>query len=287
MEMTYVVIATSLRRTELFLRRALPSVYGQRGVDSSRIELVVIDDNHPGENGFSAEYRKLESGIKSVREQLGLDDCRFRTHLIKNSKTRGNSGSGAWNTALEFIVERSGTGSYLAILDDDDEYLPGYLMSCLEATKENQENKIGAVFCRLYWDTEGVREIKELTAGSLTKENFFIGNPGVQGSNMFFATKLLYLIGGFDENLPNTTDRDLMIRVFEAQESKREAFELRVIEKPLVVHYNHQGPKVNNNKKLKQVGLDLFYRKHRHKFADELYKKSIKRAVKYFDYRPE
>jgi hypothetical protein len=145
--------------------------------------------------------------------------------------------------------------------------LPNHLSDCVTAISENTV----AVFQRLIWQNEDSSVMNvDLTKEQLTAENFFIGNPGVQGSNMFFKTKSLIDIGGFDETLPNTTDRDLMIRFLWKNDLKN----IEVINKIGVIHYNHKREKVNNDIPNKQKGLGLFYNKFKTHFSEEAYKKS-------------
>ena len=140
-----------------------------------------------------------------------------------------------------------------------------------------------AVFQRLKWINQDGSVLKfPLSIENLTSKQFFEGNPGIQGSNMFFKTEALIAIDGFDETLPNTTDRDLMIRFL----WKNETSKIKVTENIGVIHYNHKQPKVNNNILIKQQGLDLFYQKYRKHFSKEAYLNSLTRAKNYFSYTP-
>ena len=47
----------------------------------------------------------------------------------------------------------------------------------------------------------------------LTVDDFLVTNPNVQGSNLFVRLSRIQEAGGFDEELPSTTDRDLCIRL--------------------------------------------------------------------------
>lgn len=189
------------------------------------------------------------------------------------------SGTGAWNTGI-FETHKRYPKGFLSILDDDDMYLPNHLADCVRAIKENTM----AIFQRLLWQNDdGSTMTIELTKEQLTPENFFIGNPGVQGSNMFFSTASLVDIGGFDETLPNTTDRDLMIRFL----WRNNLNTIDVLEDVGVIHHNHQLQKVNNNRRRKRQGLDLFYAKYRNHFSEAAYHKSLLRAKAFFGYSPK
>jgi GT2 family glycosyltransferase len=268
-----VIIATSQSRTDWLINRSLTSVYNQNGIDKSEWSVFVIDDN---EN--KSEFSEIKKRIELLRKELRLDETDFPTTVLKNTRTRFMSGTGAWNTGI-FEAYRQFPQGFISILDDDDEYLPNHLTDCVTAINENAV----AVFQRLIWQNDDTSTMNvDLTKDQLTTENFFIGNPGVQGSNMFFKTQSLVDIGGFDETLPNTTDRDLMIRFL----WKNDINNIVVIETIGVTHYNHKREKVNNDILRKKQGLDLFYKKYKAHFSEEAYQKSLSRARAFFNYNP-
>lgn len=269
-----IIIATSNQRTDWLLNRSLISVYKQEGIDTTQWEVLIIDDNE-----VDSEFNEIKKGVGLLREKLDLREDEFTTFLMKNSRKRFMSGTGAWNTGIFRAFKRNPNG-YVSILDDDDEYLPNHLFECLQVIEKDTI----AVFQRLIWHhADGSTMNVDLTKESLTAENFFVGNPGVQGSNMFFRTKSLVDIDGFDETLPNTTDRDLMIRFL----WKNDLNKIKVIENIGVIHYNHNKRKVNNDLAKKQKGLNLFYSKYRSYFSKEAYHKSLVRAKRFFKYQPQ
>ena len=269
-----IVIATSQKRTDWLINRSLTSVYRQNGINKSEWNVFIVDDNE-NENEFS----EIKKRIELLRNNLQLSNTDFPTIVLKNTRTRFMSGTGAWNTGI-FEAHRLFPNGFVSILDDDDEYFPNHLTDCLTTISENTV----AVFQRLIWQNDDTSTMNvDLTKNQLTAENFFIGNPGVQGSNMFFKTQNLVNIGGFDETLPNTTDRDLMIRFL----WKNDLNKIEVVENIGVNHYNHKKPKVNNNIPQKQKGLDLFYKKYKAHFSEEAYQKSLARAKVFFNYNPK
>lgn len=268
-----VIIATSQNRTDWLINRSLTSVYRQIGIDKSEWNVFVVDDN---EN--EGVYFEIKKRIEFLRKNLRLNETDFPTTVLKNTRTRFMSGTGAWNAGI-FEAYKQFPDGFVCILDDDDEYLPHHLHDCVKAIKENTV----AVFLRLIWQNDDTSAMNvDLTKEKLTAENFFIGNPGVQGSNMFFKTQSFIDIGGFDETLPNTTDRDLLIRFLWKNELNR----IEVIETIGVIHYNHKREKVNNDIPRKKQGLDLFYKKYRAHFSEDAYQKSLARAKVFFSYNP-
>jgi glycosyltransferase involved in cell wall biosynthesis len=268
-----VIIATSNKRTDWLINRSLTSVYNQTKINKNDWKVYIIDDNED-----RLEFPIIKKKVKSLRKYLELKSSEFPTIVVKNSRTPFMSGTGAWNTGI-YLAHKGNPDGIVCILDDDDEYLPNHLADCLFAMKANTV----AVFQRLLWinNDDTIMHV-DLVKENLMSENFFIGNPGVQGSNMFFRTQTLIDIGGFDESLPNTTDRDLMIRYLE----KFDINDIEVIERIGVHHHNHNSVKVNNNTILKHIGLELFYKKHKHKYSETAFNKSLLRAMKHFNYIP-
>lgn len=268
-----VVIAASQKRTDWLMNRSLLSVYNQIGLNKSEWNIFVVDDNKD-----KTEFAKIQKQIELLRSNLKFNPTDFPTTVLKNTRTQFMSGTGAWNTGI-FEAHRLFPNSYVSILDDDDEYLPNHLSECSSAIRTNTV----AVFQRLIWHNDDKSTMNvDLTMEKLTAENFYIGNPGVQGSNMFLKTQNLVDLGGFDETLPNTTDRDLMIRFL----WKNDQSKIVVIKSIGINHYNHKRQKVNNDIPRKQQGLDLFYKKYKAYFSEKAYQKSLTRAIKYFNYTP-
>jgi glycosyltransferase involved in cell wall biosynthesis len=266
-----IIIATSQKRTDWLINRSLTSVYKQKGIDKTQWKVFVIDDNKD-----ETEKNEIQKRIRHLRNDLELNKMDFQTVVLKNRRTRFMSGTGAWNIGI-FEAYRLSPNGFISILDDDDEYLPTHLSDCVSAIKEDTI----AVFQRLIWHNDDASVMNvDLTKDKLTAEHFFIGNPGVQGSNMFFKTQSLIDIDGFDETLPNTTDRDLMIRFLWEHNLNH----IVVIENIGVTHYNHKKSKVNNDIPLKKKGLDLFYKKYKLHFSEDAYQKSLLRAKAFFNY---
>jgi len=277
----YIIIATSKKRTDLLINRSLKSIYSQRKINIENIEIIIVDDNLKNlKNEFSMEYKTIENSINKLRERFEYKKNQFKTHLLKNTKIQFKSGTGAWNTAIEFIKEqRQNKNSFTAILDDDDEYKNNYLQECIRQI--NSETY--AIFTPIIWKEKEFERIHYIKKEELTSKHFFIGNPGVQGSNMFFKSDILEKIGGFDENLPSTTDRDIMIRFLDYKNNYPNN-SIAILNEPLVIHHATGNDRVTNNIILKKEGLDIFYKKYKSRFSEVDFQKSISRAKKLFRY---
>jgi hypothetical protein len=76
-------------------KRSLTSVYRQIGIDKSEWNVFVVDDN---EN--ESEFSEIKKRIELLRKELQLNETDFPTTVLKNTRTRFMSGTGAWNTGI-------------------------------------------------------------------------------------------------------------------------------------------------------------------------------------------
>ena len=109
-------------------------------------------------------------------------------------------------------IEKNHPNAWVAILDDDDEWLPDHLEVC-RAHSAGVDAVISGI--RTLVDGEFV---EDRIPSELSLEDFFANNPGWQGSNTFVRVSKLIEAGGFDEDLLCTHDRDLAIRCFDLPE---------------------------------------------------------------------
>ena len=184
-----VIIASSSNRNVLLFSRSLYSVLSQ---NRSPDHILIVDDN------------QNESASKDIERRI-LELKNNKIHYIKNSRTPHMSGTGAWNSGIKWYEKIFTEDDYVAILDDDDSWCKEYINSCYDAVTSSLKTP-DAVFgfikrsdcdiCSFF----GVEDINI--------NNFLKGNPGIQGSNMFFRFGALRSIGGFDETLASCTDRD-------------------------------------------------------------------------------
>jgi glycosyltransferase involved in cell wall biosynthesis len=260
------IIAASFDRTDLLFSRSLKSVLNQTYPPDF---IVIVDDN------------QNENEYENILEKTNKFDNK-NIFCIRNSRTKHNSGTGAWNSGIDFLNNKFNNfdNSYIAILDDDDEWNTTYLEKCSEQIKSRGTENTKAVFAGLVRLHENFEVESNLSRETLTIENFLIGNPGVQGSNMFFNYQSLLDTGGFDEHLKSCTDRDLLIRFLGQNSIDKIAF----INETLVHHYAQSNNTVTNNPSYKWVGLDSFYKKYLNLFAADILEKSLQRAERCFSY---
>ncbi len=252
------LITTSMGRIDELFNRSLKSALKQTMQPDV---IIVVDDN---------DDIALSRIIKRKIEDLNIPYL----HYLSNTHTKHMSGCGAWNTGLEFLKKRNGKESYVAILDDDDEWDIDYIKHC----KSELVKTPLAVFAFLKrTDCPNASFFSHI---DLSIDKYLVGNPGVQGSNMFFRIDALESIGYFDESLPSCTDRDLMIRFIAHFGTDK----ISVIPKVLVKHNIHEGSVTSDFTK-KRTGLDVFYKKHLWRYKClELLNQSLVRAERLFSY---
>jgi len=266
-----VIIATSYKRTELLINRALKSVLEQSITPSF---VIIIDDN-TDTNEFDLINRQLAC-LQNKNKYNGTN-----VFLIRNNRTKNMSGTGAWNSGVDFYLKKGINAKefFIALLDDDDEWQPTYLEECWSCIVRNDIKKTSAVFANIRRIESNYSLIFKLKKQNLTIERFLLGNPGVQGSNMLFKLSKFLETGGFDENLASTTDRDFMISFLKVCPLS----EIVLVNKTLINHYTSNYT-VTSIEAIKAKGLDKFYIKHLRLFDQDLLEKSIKRAEKLFNY---
>lgn len=258
-----VVIATR-DRPHLLSERALSSVTAQT---RSPEFIVVVDDSSP-------DVRATNQGMV---EALRLPGC--RAMYLKNRRTEGASGS--WNTALEFLLAEVALPDrlFVAILDDDDAWRPTYLERCLATARADRLDMVAADLRRIE-SADGDDAIEEAPE-VLRADDCLVGNPGIQGSNIFARLSVLLAAGGFDEALRSTTDRDLCIRIADLG-----AVRYGRLPEPLVDHFAEPDRTrlSTRGSSAKLDGLSAFWRKHAGRMSRDQRRAFSKRAGELFDW---
>ena len=177
-----VVVAThNVERLGFLTGRCLPSIAKQ----TFKADLViVVSDNDPSADFLNDDH---------IRSCFDADD-RKKVCLIPNNRTRGNSGTGSWNSGILSALASFGHDCWVAILDDDDEWNINHIESCLKAANEN-----------CMWVVSGIvrisssgRRYENLLESKPTADDFFTANPGIQGSNLFVRVSALLGAGLFE-----------------------------------------------------------------------------------------
>ena len=251
--MNIYVLITTFNRPELLVSRAFNSVLNQ----SQKPYKVVLVDN----------------STSAMTKKTNKENFRFAFPEGAYLENQGSPGaSGTWNTGLNWI-QSNDPDAWVAVIDDDDEWFENHIELCSKQMNDND-----AVLSGIQVLIDGsVRE--ETIPNDLSRRDFFAGNPGWQGSNTFATVRSLLGIGGFDESLLCTNDRDLAVRW------------LSVIENRIgytgeaTVKYRLESNReclTLNSRLGKQTGILQFFNKHSSSMCDDDKINFIQRA-KMFD----
>ena len=233
-------LVATYNRPGLLAQRSLTAIQRQSHTPDF---LVVVDDSDP----------PLRADNRNIVNDLRLRGT--RVVYLTNSRTRG--ASGAWNTGLEWLRRHAGDSRdvLVAMLDDDDQWDPEHLRICTEAAASRSLDMVAASLVRITGDAPD-RQQQPPTV--LDPSLFLVGNPHIQGSNLFVRLSALLEAGGFDESLPSCTDRDLCIRLADLGWVRYGA-----IDSPTVQHHAEATrPRLSSpTNDPKKRGLDRFWAK--------------------------
>lgn len=187
------VIIPTYKRSD-YLIRAINSVLNQT---YKNIEIIVVDDND-GDNEFR---------ISTINVLKNLID---NTNIIYIKHSINKGLPAARNTGVKVAK-----GTYIAFLDDDDEFLPTKIEKQLEVFFES-ENELGLVygaFLRIDVNFDKEKVIIPKYKGNV---NSILGLNHIGPPSMVMCTKLaIEKIGGFDESFRSREDIEFYFRLSE------------------------------------------------------------------------
>lgn len=257
-----VVLVATKHRHDLLAARSLPSVASQRRPCD---ELVLIDDT-----GDAASLERC----RSLARSQGLP-----VSALLNRRTRG--AAGAWNTGLDHLARHVADprSVFVAFLDDDDEWLPHHLEQCLGALQFGT-SLVASGFARV---VAGLADEAVKPPAVLRTADFYVGNPGIQPSNLMVRLDRVLEAGGFDESLQSCTDRDLLIRLSRISTADYR----RVVAQTVRHHACLDRPRLcTPGSPQRQAGLDAFFDKHGPHMTAAQLQRAQGRALRLFDWRP-
>lgn len=180
-------IVPSYKRCDT-LRRAIDSIVTQT---YKNLEVLIVNDNENGD-----KYSQL---LESIVREYANDN---RVHLIIQDKHI--NGAAARNAGI-----KAAKGEFIALLDDDDEWLPTKIEKQIGFITNNPQ--YGGVGCLsdIYCDNElkvkGKIDNKDVNVFNILRRKVDIGNCA------FLCRKeVLLKFGGFDESLKRGQDLQLL-----------------------------------------------------------------------------
>ena len=247
MKTIITAIIPTCNRPVFLANRALPSVAKQTRKPD---RLIVVDDSD----------KKLRPVNQEIVATAKIDDCK----IVYLNNYRNPGVGGAWNTALAhlLVLTEKKSDTYVALLDDDDEWAPEYLKECERAVLGEKADIAVAGLIR----REDCGKKKLAIVKPYTQSLFFEKNPHWQGSNTFAALSAIIRAGAFDENMRSTNDRDLAIRLLDIPSIK-----WTFINKHLVTHHaeNTHDRLSSIGSSRKKEGLQTFYDKYACRMTDK------------------
>lgn len=222
------VIMPTRNRVSL-LRRAVQSVLAQ---SEQNFELIIVDD-------ASCD------GTPKYLTELAAQDARVR--VVRNEASGG--GAAARNAGIAIV-----RGSWVAFIDDDDEWLRNKLERQL-ATLAARPVAV-ACSCNYIAQVESGKSRIVVTADQVTLRHLLTDNVLGGASMCICRAEVLRDIGGFDARFRSAQDLDLWVRL-------RERGEILTCREALVIHRAHAGMRITTNMQSQYLGARHFYFKHR------------------------
>ena len=187
--------------------------------------------------------------------------------------------SGAINSGLAWLAGSNilNEHAFLALLDDDDWWDRRYLENSVKLAKETKADWIISGLVR--HDDAHPQGWKQSIPSIITIDDFLTGNPNVQNSNLFVRANSLISIGGYDEALVSTTDRDVCIRLLDNKTRNAILFNHLVHHDAMTREDRLSHP----GSPRKKAGLAAFYTKYGPRMRPEQKKAFKERARELFN----
>lgn len=125
----------------------------------------------------------------------------------------------------------------VAFLDDDDVWDSEYLKHSMELVEGGACVVVGKLKRRSV-DGLSDNDYKLFPSEALKQRAVYYKNPGFGGQNIILRRELFIGVGGFDEVMPASVDRDLAARILQAGET------IHVQSKSVAVLCDHDGGRV-------------------------------------------
>lgn len=228
-EMPEVSVVIPTRNRAAMLKRAIESVLNQSFKD---FELIVVDD---------ASDDETIDAVKSYQDE--------RLRYIRHRENMG--GSAARNTGIE-----AANGSYIAFLDDDDEWLQEKLSEQLCLIRNDPG--MGAVYTGYIWLEEKRWQAITPSKMGYLFEDLIIENCVGSTSTVLVRKECFLELGGFDVGFPSSQDWDMLLRI-----ARRYRFGCL---SPPLVRYHAHGARITTDHEAVIRGMEMI----REKYAQEI-----------------
>lgn len=183
--------------------------------------------------------------VDNGREPTILQDLPPHVSVVRTAPRIGPS-------AARNAGAKQARSAYVAFLDDDDLWLPDYLEKVLERFAETGAD---AVVGQLMRKRPGSVPLayKLFPEEREQQRRVFLRNPGFGGQNLTVDRAVFLDMGGFDETMPASEDRDLAARLLLAGK------QIAVAPKAVAILCDHGGGRARGNR---YTGNKAFFLKH-------------------------
>ena len=234
-ELVSAVVTTYKREPDMLLR-AVTSILNQT---YKNIEIIVVDDS-PSEYTFRKDISVIINQMKI--EGINIQYIQHETNM---------GACVARNTGL-----LASNGSYIAFLDDDDEWMPEKIEKQVNVIKNKD---VALVYCGCVYknDVTGTTTFKKrkYLRGNVFDELLFV-NFIESTSFPLIKTDCLRAVGGFDSLMQSAQDYDVWLRI--AKNHK-----IDYVQEELVIYHEHNGEQISTNPIKKINGLERINEKYK------------------------
>lgn len=248
--MKVTVVIPTYKRFD-YLERLLLSIEKQTFKD---FEVIVVDDHSEDQESYENVISKFKSSF-------------FPLTYLSNEENSGAPHSR--NRGINLAK-----GEFIALVDDDDEWLPEKLAKQVAKFEESDE-KVGIVYT---WadvvnsNKEKIDENRSSISGDARGQiinHCFICSPSVM-----VRRSAIIKSGLFDENFPSCQDWDMWTRmIFDGNHCS-------FVDEPLVLYYKHDGPSIGTSPRA-LLGFRMYYKKHIFKLLRFLQVRHLYRLIMY------
>ncbi len=155
------------------------------------------------------------------------------------------------------LAAEQASGEYLAFLDDDDLWKPGFLEAVDAAFAARRTDAVYVWITYLY--PSGQQESGRKIAEDLGVGDFVIRNPGTVISNLAVKRSVFLELGGFDESMHPPYDRDFAMRLL----LKGHCY--AVVPEELLLFRQHDGARESRPGESYARGQRAFFERYRDK----------------------
>ena len=144
-------------------------------------------------------------------------------------------------------------GDYIAFLDDDDMWEPDYFK---KISLLISEKKIKIVYSWIIKLQNNIKTPYKQLKDDLTMKDILLVNPGCGISNLVVDRKLFIGLGGFDDYILISNDKDFLIRALYY------GYKYDVLKTNLVIQRKHNNEQLTDISEDFLMGMKKFFKKH-------------------------